>query len=54
MPRYEYFCETCHEEFELVLTVHEHDSEKTKCPKCGGTDVHQLASICSVVTSRKS
>ncbi len=54
MPRYEYHCEACNKEFELVLTLHEHDEEKIKCPKCGSKKVQQMVTAFTVVTSKKS
>lgn len=55
MPVYEYFCETCEEEFEVTLTLKEHEhEEEIACPKCGGHQVHQEAAAFTAVTSRKS
>jgi|NGEPerStandDraft_6_1074524.scaffolds.fasta_scaffold06029_3 putative FmdB family regulatory protein len=50
MPVYEYFCVSCQKGFELALTLHEHDEEKIKCPKCGS----QMVSAFTAVTSKKS
>jgi putative FmdB family regulatory protein len=54
MPVYEYFCESCQNEFEQTLTLHEHDEGKVKCPKCGSDKVHQMAAAFTAVTSKKS
>ena len=54
MPVYEYFCVSCQKGFELALTLHEHDEEKIKCPKCGSQMVHQMVSAFTAVTSKKS
>ena len=54
MPVYDYYCEDCQKDFELTLTLHEHDEEKIKCPKCGSKKVHQMAAAFTAVTSRKS
>jgi len=55
MPVYEYFCEKCDKEFEVTLTLKEHDhEEKITCPKCHSHKVHQMAAAFSPVTSRKS
>lgn len=54
MPVYKYFCESCQREFELALTLHEHDESEVKCPKCGSANVHQMAAAFTAVTSRKS
>ncbi len=55
MPVYEYFCEACQKEFEVVLTLNEHEHEnKITCPKCKSHKVHQIAAAFTAVTSRKS
>ncbi len=54
MPHYEYHCDACKKDFDLLLTMHEHDEAKIKCPKCGSKNVQQLASAVTVVTSKKS
>jgi putative FmdB family regulatory protein len=55
MPLYEYYCEQCKKEFELALTLNEHDhEEKIKCPKCGSHKFHQVAAAFTAVTSKKS
>ena len=54
MPVYEYFCEACRKDFELALTLHEHDEEKIKCPKCGSKKIHQIAAAFTAVTAKKS
>lgn len=53
MPVYDYLCNDCHKEFELVLTLHEHD-KPVKCPHCGGKNVEQAAVAFFAVTSKKS
>jgi putative FmdB family regulatory protein len=54
MPVYEYFCEACKREFEIALTLNEHDHEKVKCPKCGSRKLHQVAAAFTAVTAKKS
>jgi putative FmdB family regulatory protein len=54
MPNYEFFCNGCKKTFSKILTITEHDKEKTACPFCGGTNVEQRWSAFSAVTSRKS
>jgi putative FmdB family regulatory protein len=54
MPRYEFFCEDCQKEFELILTLAEYEKGNVKCPKCGGKHVHQEAASFFAVTSKKS
>lgn len=55
MPTYEFECEKCREKFTEKETFAEHDQhKKVKCPKCGGTSVHQLISATFAKTSKKS
>ena len=54
MPVYVYFCEACQKEFEVTLTIREHDQAKVTCPKCGTERVHQMAAAFTAVTSKKS
>jgi putative FmdB family regulatory protein len=54
MPVYDYLCNDCHKEFELVLTLDEHDDDKVKCPHCGSKDVEQAVAAFFAVTSKKS
>ena len=54
MPRYEFFCEDCKKEFEVILTLSEYEEGKVKCPKFDGKHVHQEAAAFFAVTSKKS
>ena len=54
MPQYEYACQECKETFSRVLTLHEHDFESPRCPKCGSDKVEQRLSSFFAVTSKKS
>jgi putative FmdB family regulatory protein len=54
MPRYEFFCEDCQKEFEVILTLSEYEKGKVKCPKCDGKHVYQEAAAFFAVTSKKS
>ena len=54
MPVYDYVCLDCHKEFELVLTLTEHDKDAPKCPHCGSKHIEQEAAAFFAVTSRKS
>ncbi len=40
--------------FSKILTIAEHDAEKTACPHCGSREVEQRWSAFSAVTSKKS
>jgi len=54
MPAYDYLCKDCQKTFERVLTLHEHDSETMRCPKCGSKKIEQQAASFYAVTSKKS
>jgi putative FmdB family regulatory protein len=51
MPHYEFCCNACKKTFSKILTITQHDAEKTACPHCG---VEQCWSTFSAVTSKKS
>jgi len=54
MPVYDYICGDCHQPFETVLTLSEHDKEPVECPHCGSKNVEQQMTEFFAVTSRKS
>jgi len=54
MPVYDYLCNDCHSEFELVLTLGEHDKQEIRCPKCQSKNVEQAVAEFFAVTSKKS
>jgi len=54
MPRYEFYCRDCKQDFEVILTISEYDKGGFKCPRCGGTNVEQQAAAFFTVTSKKS
>ena len=54
MPHYEFVCNACKKTFEKLLTMSEHDAEKTACPHCGSQEVEQRWSAFSAITSKKS
>ncbi|MBK8480757.1 MAG: zinc ribbon domain-containing protein [Proteobacteria bacterium] len=44
MPIYEYKCERCERQFEVLLKT----TEKAKCPHCGGAKLKQQLSVFAV------
>ncbi|MBM4168613.1 MAG: zinc ribbon domain-containing protein [Ignavibacteria bacterium] len=55
MPTYEYRCHQCDHRFTETLTIDEHEKNPTPpCPKCKSSEVKQVFSAVSVVTSKKS
>jgi putative FmdB family regulatory protein len=54
MPKYEFMCENCRKNFEVMLTAAERAVAKVACPTCGGGDVTPQMAIFTAKTSRKS
>jgi putative FmdB family regulatory protein len=54
MPTYSYRCEKCGKKFERTEAISEHETAKSKCPKCGSKKVSVVPSRIYVVTSKKS
>jgi putative FmdB family regulatory protein len=54
MPTYEFKCEKCKKQFDLILTVSEYEKKKIRCPKCKSTRVRQQISSFQTITSKKS
>jgi putative FmdB family regulatory protein len=46
MPLYEYICDKCHDEFELLVR----GGEKVSCPSCGSEGLKQQLSIVAAHT----
>lgn len=42
MPLYEYRCEGCGQEFEVLVRA---TGERVRCPRCGAERVHKLISV---------
>jgi len=42
MPLYEYICRNCHNKFDEVLTIKEHETKKLQCPKCQSTELGKV------------
>jgi putative FmdB family regulatory protein len=54
MPTYEFLCNKCGEEFIRIMSLHEYETGKVSCPKCGSEEVKQQMSAFTPKTSRKS
>ena len=54
MPTYEYRCEDCRKKFERTESISEHETAKTKCPKCGSKKVATVPSLFFAMTLKKS
>jgi putative FmdB family regulatory protein len=53
VPIYEYRCQTCAEEFEILQRMGE-SAEGLACPRCGGEEVHRQLSTFAASTSSTS
>jgi putative FmdB family regulatory protein len=53
MPTYEYLCENCKKEFEVMLSITERTKASVKCPGCGSNKVSPQMTVFSAKTSRK-
>jgi putative FmdB family regulatory protein len=54
MPLYEYVCRKCHNKFDEVLTIKEHETKKVQCPKCQSTDLEKVIESFFVKTASKT
>jgi putative FmdB family regulatory protein len=54
MPVYEFRCNACGKEFEVILSVNDYDPRKVKCTKCGSPRVERVWSEVHVHTAKKS
>jgi putative FmdB family regulatory protein len=54
VPIYEFQCQKCGKEFNLVLSVKQYEQKGFACPACQAKEVEQLVSSTNVITSRKS
>jgi putative FmdB family regulatory protein len=50
MPIYEYECDQCRHEFELLIR----GQEQAACPKCGTVRVHKLLSVTATPVSQNA
>ena len=54
MPVYEYVCEDCRKEFELVQTLAVHEKAEVACPDCESKKVERRYTNVEAITSKKS
>ncbi|HWH71291.1 MAG TPA: zinc ribbon domain-containing protein [Candidatus Sulfotelmatobacter sp.] len=58
MPAYEYECKKCGQQFEVILSIQEHERQDKKkavhCPKCQSNEVEHIIESVFVTTSKKS
>jgi putative FmdB family regulatory protein len=54
MPVYEFTCLDCGKQFDVVLSVREHDRHDVHCPACQSASVEQLITHLHLVTAKKS
>lgn len=57
MPMYEFYCNDCKKEFNLILSVKEYEEYAKKnfpCATCHGKNVERLITTLHVITPKKS
>jgi putative FmdB family regulatory protein len=54
MPRYEYRCEKCNENFLVKMSMEEHDTGKVACPACQESRIVPHYASFFAKTSKKS
>ena len=54
MPKYEYKCASCGNQFSRVESMAEYAEQPVKCPECGSTEVERIFSEFFAKTIRKS
>lgn len=54
MPIYDFKCNDCGHEFDILESVSEHDEHKEKCPKCKSENIERILVAVSVQTAKKS
>lgn len=50
MPIYEYSCQNCGKDFEVLVKSFR---EEVSCPFCGAKDLKRLMSVCAISTSEE-
>ena len=53
MPLYEYRCQACGDEFEILRGLNDKD-EDVKCPQCGAKEAEKLLSACCTMKGESS
>ena len=54
MPLYEFFCDKCHKEVSMTLSISEREKGDATCPECGSRELRPLVGTFFTKTSRKS
>jgi putative FmdB family regulatory protein len=54
VPTYEFECQKCGKEFELILSLKQYEQKEFACPACQAKEVEALVTATNVITSRKS
>ena len=54
MPTYEFYCEKCKKNFDLIISIPEYEKKKFNCPKCKGKKLKQQITSFQTATSKKS
>ena len=54
VPIYDFQCQKCGKEFNLVLSIKQYEQKQFACPACQAKEVDQLITSTQVITSKKS
>jgi putative FmdB family regulatory protein len=54
MPTYEFYCEDCEKNFNIIISISEYENKKYECPECKGKKLQQQISLFQAITSKKS
>lgn len=54
MPRYDYRCEECGNEFEIEESMAQHEQARHECPECGSSSLRRVLRGAHVQTPSKT
>ena len=54
MPIYEFKCNNCGHDFDIIESLREHDKHLEICPKCKSENIERVLGAIGVKTSKKS
>ena len=54
MPQYDFYCEKCHRELSMTLSLSERNRGEYQCPGCGTKELQPLMGTFFSKTSRKA
>lgn len=54
MPRYEFECNKCKENFEILMSIKDRESAKIICPECKSNDIAQIFTGINIIIKDSS